>query len=116
MGPRLGSYGPGQPMTAHWGIEDPAAVTGDDAAKRHAVSRALHMLNRRIALFTNLPFAKLDRLSLQNRLDTIGDLRKQGYDIEQIAGPVYVMKNGETVYTPLEADYVTALNGASAGF
>ncbi|WP_420094102.1 arsenate reductase ArsC [Parazoarcus communis] len=69
---------PGQPMTAHWGIEDPAAVTGDDTARRHAVSRALHMLNRRIALFTNLPFAKLDRLSLQNRLDTIGDLRKQG--------------------------------------
>jgi citronellyl-CoA synthetase len=45
-----------------------------------------------------------------------GDLRKQGYDIEQIAGPVYVMKNGETVYTPLEADYVAALNDASAGF
>lgn len=69
---------PGQPITAHWGIEDPAAVTGDDVAKRHAVSMALHMLNRRIALFTNLPFAKLDRMSLQHQLDTIGDLHKQG--------------------------------------
>ena len=45
-----------------------------------------------------------------------GDLRKQGYDIEQISVPVCVMKNGETVYTPLQADYVEALNNASAGF
>ena len=45
-----------------------------------------------------------------------GDLRKQGYDIEQIDGPVYVMKNGETVYTRLEADYVEALEAANAGF
>ena len=45
-----------------------------------------------------------------------GDLRKQGYDIEQIDGPVYVMKNGKTVYTTLEADYVEALDAANAGF
>ena len=45
-----------------------------------------------------------------------GDLRKQGYDIEQIDGPVYVMKNGESVYTDLEANYVEALNAANAGF
>lgn len=45
-----------------------------------------------------------------------GDLRKQGYDIAQIPGPVYVMKNGETSYSPLQADYVDALNSASAGF
>lgn len=45
-----------------------------------------------------------------------GDLRKQGYDIDQINGPVYVMKNGESVYTRLEADYVVQLNNASAGF
>jgi citronellyl-CoA synthetase len=45
-----------------------------------------------------------------------GDLRKQGYDIEQIGGPVYVMKNGETGYTLLQADYVEALNSANAGF
>ena len=45
-----------------------------------------------------------------------GDLRKQGYDIEQIEGPVYVMKNGTSVYAELEADYVEALNSASAGF
>jgi hypothetical protein len=45
-----------------------------------------------------------------------GDLRKQGYDIEQIDGPVYVMKNGQSVYTALDAEYVKALNTASAGF
>jgi hypothetical protein len=45
-----------------------------------------------------------------------GDLRKQGYDIDQINGPVYVMKNGESIYTRLEADYVDQLNNASAGF
>ena len=63
---------PGQPMTARWGIEDPAAVTGDDAAKRHAVVTAFRMLNRRISLFISLPIAKLDRLSLQRHLDDIG--------------------------------------------
>ena len=45
-----------------------------------------------------------------------GDLRKQGYDIGQIEGPVYVMKNGTSVHAELEADYVEALNSASAGF
>ena len=45
-----------------------------------------------------------------------GDLRKQGYDIEQIQGPVYVMKNGATSYEALQSDYVDALNSASAGF
>ncbi|MCK9261354.1 MAG: arsenate reductase ArsC [Azoarcus sp.] len=69
---------PGQPMTAHWGIEDPAAVEGTDEAKRRAVSAASRMLGRRIAIFTSLPFAKLDSLSLQKQLNAIGDLRKQG--------------------------------------
>lgn len=63
---------PGQPMTAHWGIEDPAAATGDDAAKRHAVATAYRMLNRRIVLFTSLPIEKLDALSLQRHLNDIG--------------------------------------------
>jgi arsenate reductase len=69
---------PGQPMTAHWGIEDPASVEGDDEARRHAVSTAFRRLNRRIGIFTSLPIAKLDSLSLQNHLDDIGDLRNKG--------------------------------------
>ena len=62
---------PGQPMTAHWGIEDPAAVEGDEAAKRHAVSAAFRLVNRR----TSLPIARLDAMSLKNELDGIGKLR-----------------------------------------
>jgi arsenate reductase len=69
---------PGQPMTAHWGIEDPAAVEGDDEAKRNAVSVAFHHLNRRISLFANLPISRLDAMSLQHELDAIGKLREKG--------------------------------------
>ncbi|MCL1825731.1 MAG: metalloregulator ArsR/SmtB family transcription factor [Betaproteobacteria bacterium] len=68
---------PGQPMTAHWGIEDPAAVEGDEQTKRHAVSVAFHLLNRRIELFRNLPLSKIARLSLQQQLDEIGQLPQQ---------------------------------------
>ena len=63
---------PGQPMTAHWGIPDPAAVEGTDDAKRHAFSAASHILTNRIRLFTSLPLATLDRLSLQAKLRDIG--------------------------------------------
>jgi arsenate reductase len=63
---------PGQPMTAHWGIEDPAAVEGSDEDKRKAFMNALTQLHRRISLFVSLPIEKLDRLSLQHRLDAIG--------------------------------------------
>jgi arsenate reductase (thioredoxin) len=63
---------PGQPMTAHWGIEDPAAVEGSDEDKRKAFLNALTQLQRRISLFVSLPIDKLDRLSLQHRLDAIG--------------------------------------------
>lgn len=69
---------PGQPMTAHWGITDPAAVVGDDAAKRKAFHTAYAQLNRRLAIFTSLPLEKLDALSLKNRLDDIGRLREHG--------------------------------------
>ncbi len=69
---------PGQPMTAHWGIEDPAAVEGDDDAKRHAISLALQLLNRRISLFVCLPFAKLDAIALKHEVDDIGQLSEQG--------------------------------------
>lgn len=69
---------PGQPMTAHWGITDPAAMVGDDAAKRKAFHTAYTQLNRRLAIFTSLPLEKLDALSLKNRLDDIGRLREHG--------------------------------------
>jgi protein-tyrosine-phosphatase len=63
---------PGQPMTAHWGIPDPAAVTGDEKAIEFAFRDAFMTLQRRIELFANLPVASLDRMSLQHRLDEIG--------------------------------------------
>jgi arsenate reductase (thioredoxin) len=63
---------PGQPMTAHWGINDPAAARGGEEAKRKAFFRAYNELTTRILLFLNLPLDKLDRLALQRRLDEIG--------------------------------------------
>ena len=63
---------PGQPMTAHWGIEDPAAVDGSELDKKRAFSEAALYLRRRIDLFLNLPLAALDTLALQKRLDDIG--------------------------------------------
>ncbi len=63
---------PGQPMTAHWGIPDPAAAEGNEEAQRRAFSEACHMLLTRIRLFTSLPLAKLDRLALKRNLDDIG--------------------------------------------
>jgi protein-tyrosine-phosphatase len=63
---------PGQPMTAHWGIEDPAAVQGNDEDKRRAFLNAYTQLHRRISLFVSLPVDKLDRLTLQQRVDAIG--------------------------------------------
>jgi arsenate reductase (thioredoxin) len=63
---------PGQPMTAHWGVEDPAAVDGSDEDKRKAFVRALTTLQRRIELFLALPHRKLDKFSLQRQLDAIG--------------------------------------------
>lgn len=63
---------PGQPMTAHWGVPDPAAATGTEAEVRYAFADALRMLTNRINIFVSLPLDKLDRLSLQKRLDDIG--------------------------------------------
>ncbi len=63
---------PGQPMSAHWGVPDPVAVEGTEAEKRLAFSEAYRMLDRRISIFTALPLASIDRLSLQKKLDDIG--------------------------------------------
>jgi len=63
---------PGQPMSAHWGVEDPAAFIGTDDQKRSAFRAALLTLTRRIDLFLSLPLASIDRMSLQRRLAEIG--------------------------------------------
>lgn len=63
---------PGQPMTAHWGLPDPAAIEGSDEQKRRAFAGAFRHLSNRISLFTSLPMSKLDKLSLQKKLDEIG--------------------------------------------
>ena len=62
----------GQPVSAHWGIPDPAAVEGTDAEKMQAFREALRMLSNRIGVFIELPFDKLDRIKLKTRLDDIG--------------------------------------------
>ena len=63
---------PGQPMTAHWGIPDPAQAKGNPAEIALAFKDAYRMLNQRIGIFTSLPLRSLDRLTLQNRLKEIG--------------------------------------------
>ena len=65
-------YWPGQPMTAHWGVPDPAAATGTEAEIRFAFADTLRMLTNRINIFVSLPLAKLDHLSLQKQLEAIG--------------------------------------------
>ena len=63
---------PGQPMSAHWGVPDPAAVEGTEAERRLAFAESYRMLKNRISAFVNLPIASLDRLSLKTKLDAIG--------------------------------------------
>jgi arsenate reductase len=63
---------PGQPVTAHWGVEDPAGEPGDDIAKKRAFAKAYRALYNRISIFANLPIASLDRLRLQQEVDRIG--------------------------------------------
>ncbi|MEW8498608.1 MAG: arsenate reductase ArsC, partial [Candidatus Thiodiazotropha taylori] len=64
---------PGQPMTAHWGIKDPAAVEGSEIEKKAAFVKAFNELQNRISIFVNLPIASLDKLKLQEQLDLIGN-------------------------------------------
>ena len=63
---------PGQPIVAHWGVEDPAAVEGSEEQQLAAFKEAAIVLHRRIELFVNLPFEKIDRLRLQQLTDEIG--------------------------------------------
>lgn len=64
---------PGQPVTAHWGVPDPAAVHGSDEARRHAFQLAWAMLRQRVELLLELPLEKLDRLAIQHELGAIGE-------------------------------------------
>jgi protein-tyrosine-phosphatase len=64
-------FWPGQPMTAHWGMPDPAAVEGSDINKMRAFADAFMVLRRRIELFASLPFDKLDRMTLQQSVSNI---------------------------------------------
>jgi hypothetical protein len=73
---------PGQPMTAHWGIADPADATGNEAEIRFAFADALRMLTNRINIFISLPIRSLDQLALQKRLDAIGTMK----DADQASG------------------------------
>ncbi|NLS07901.1 arsenate reductase ArsC [Rhizobium sp. P32RR-XVIII] len=63
---------PGQPMTAHWGVPDPAAAEGTEAEKHFAFDDVYRMLSNRISIFTSLPMTSLDKMALQQRLDEIG--------------------------------------------
>jgi arsenate reductase (thioredoxin) len=63
---------PGQPMTAHWGVADPAAATGAPEEIEHAFREAFVTLDRRISLFLSLPLATLDKLALKSEIDRIG--------------------------------------------
>lgn len=65
-------YWPGQPMTAHWGVKDPAAVVGSDEKKLAAFNRIGMYLENRIKLFVALPFSKLDHLKIKEEIDAIG--------------------------------------------
>jgi arsenate reductase (thioredoxin) len=69
---------PGQPMTAHWGVPDPAAASGNEAEVRLAFADTLRMLTNRINIFVSLPLRSLDQLTLQRQLDSIGKTKDKG--------------------------------------
>ena len=68
---------PGQPMTAHWGVPDPARVEGSDEEKRKAFFNAYTQLSNRISIFISLPLTSFDRLLLQKKLDEIGRMERK---------------------------------------
>jgi protein-tyrosine-phosphatase len=72
---------PGQPMTAHWGIADPAAVDGTDQEKERAFQLAFRELSARIGIFTSLRLEALDQLALQRQLDAIGTMPREPREV-----------------------------------
>ena len=77
---------PGQPMTAHWGIEDPAAAEGSDEEQMRAFNKAFLELDARIKIFTSLRIDLLDRMALQRELDAIGRARADAGEMELFEG------------------------------
>jgi arsenate reductase len=78
---------PGQPMTAHWGVEDPATVEGSDDTKVRAFNKAFRELDARIKIFTSLRLELLDRMALQRELDAIGHTQVDRGEAELFPGP-----------------------------
>src|SRR3990170_3505553 len=68
---------PGQPMSAHWGLPDPAKAEGSEAERSFAFADTMRMLNQRISIFVSLPLGSLSKLSLQKHLDEIGRMRAE---------------------------------------
>ena len=68
---------PGQPVSAHWGFEDPAAVTGADEIKRAAFRKIFLQIRRRVSIFASLPLEKLDRMAIKHEMDAIGHTRAE---------------------------------------
>ncbi|MGZ4954282.1 MAG: arsenate reductase ArsC [Methylobacter sp.] len=66
---------PGEPVTAHWGFEDPAAVQGTDEEKRRAFQLGFRFIMNRVRIFANLPFSNLDQLAIKREMDTIGQVK-----------------------------------------
>lgn len=66
---------PGQPITAHWGVEDPAAVEGTEAVKLAAFNKAFRELESRIKIFCSLPLVSLDRVRIKEHVDEIGRMK-----------------------------------------
>jgi protein-tyrosine-phosphatase len=73
-------FWPGQPMTAHWGVPDPAAASGTDAEIGFAFADTYRMLNNRISIFVNLPLRSLDKISLQKKIEAIGKTKDENSD------------------------------------
>jgi protein-tyrosine-phosphatase len=82
-------FWPGQPMTAHWGVEDPASVEGTDEQKMRAFQKTFRELDARIKIFTSLRIDMLDRMALQRQLDAIGKARPTDVDVELFPAPTH---------------------------
>jgi arsenate reductase len=78
-------FWPGQPMTAHWGIEDPAAVTGPDFRQRAAFEEAMRFMRNRVTAFINLPLESIDRMTLTSKLRGIGAMSGSTRHAPQVA-------------------------------
>lgn len=68
---------PGQPITAHWGFEDPAAAVGTDEEKRRKFQEVFRYMTNRVQLFANLPLASLDKFAIKREMDSIGQMKDQ---------------------------------------